>query len=867
MRCPQPGCPGTIEDGYCNVCGLPPGSGADAASSAAAATPQQSAGAQQLSHAQQTSNRQPGQPQLPDPLQQAAQALSGPAGSIASVLGLSWAEALERSGQRSPLNQQPAASRTAMTPPPSNPPRQVPHQSSDGMGVASGPCPQPGCSGTIVDGYCNVCGRPPVVVAPGSVLGTDMHEHVSTLDLGMVLIGSALAGSDSQARPRADYIANRRTRIGAGITQVPPAPPVDPAKAIMTDPVVPQRRRNCPKCGSPVGQGDEQNPQGTAVGVCPNCGQPFDFRPSIKAGEIIAGQYEVAGCLAYGGMGWIYLARDRNVSGRWVVLKGLLNVNDEDASMAAKMEKEFLAQVEHPLIVEIYNFVEHGDARYIVMEFVPGRSITDLLKQRREENDGVINPLPVDWALAYIIEILPAFSYLHERGLLYCDFKPDNLMQVEDSLKLIDLGAVRWMDDQESPIFGTVGYQAPEVAEVGPSLESDIYTIGRAILVMCADFPEYRSEFVDSLPPANRLPVLARNDSLYRLLQRACAPVPEDRFQSAEEMRLQSLGVLREVVGRQSGGAALTSQVSTLFHSISVLGEDEIGWQELPQLKADGSDPMNDWLTALTVDDPKQRMRELNRAPQRTPAVVLAQIEICLRAGNLSGVAKLTNEMLKDDPWDWRAIWMQALAEVQAGHWANAVPAFNTVYAQVPGELAPKFALAVACERAGQPAAAEELFTVCVSADAGYVTPSAFGMARVRSARDDLKGALDALALVPPTSRGYGEARLRRARIGLERGQNLEDMEAALSSVRTANLDPATTARLEVQIFERALPMVQAGQGGRFMRQLGGMPATERNVRTQLEQAYRDLARWTDDVDERNRLLGNADSKRRWSLF
>lgn len=62
----------------------------------------------------------------------------------------------------------------------------------------------------------------------------------------------------------------------------------------------------------------------------------------------------------------------------------------------------------------------------IVMEYVLGRSITQLLKQRKEAN-GNHDPLPVDWALAYTIEILPAFTYLQHDGLLYCDFKLDNL--------------------------------------------------------------------------------------------------------------------------------------------------------------------------------------------------------------------------------------------------------------------------------------------------------------------------------------------------------------------------------------------------------------------------------------------------------
>ncbi len=128
----------------------------------------------------------------------------------------------------------------------------------------------------------------------------------------------------------------------------------------------------------------------------------------LQPGDVVADQYEVVGALAHGGMGWIYLAKDRNVSGRWVVLKGLLNTGDADALAATIGEQRFLARVEHPLIVEIYNFVTHDDAGYIVMEYVGGRSLKQLLKQRMTTNNGVADPLPVDQALAFLIEILPA---------------------------------------------------------------------------------------------------------------------------------------------------------------------------------------------------------------------------------------------------------------------------------------------------------------------------------------------------------------------------------------------------------------------------------------------------------------------------
>ena len=159
----------------------------------------------------------------------------------------------------------------------------------------------------------------------------------------------------------------------------------------MKNPEVPEDKRTCAKCGGPVGRSKDGRP-GRTEGFCPACGQEFSFTPKLHAGDLVAGQYEVAGCLAHGGLGWIYLARDKNVSDRWVVLKGLLNSGDADALAAAIAEQRFLAQVEHPLIVEIYNFVTHADAGYIVMEYVGGRSLKQVLKERMRANSGDVRP-------------------------------------------------------------------------------------------------------------------------------------------------------------------------------------------------------------------------------------------------------------------------------------------------------------------------------------------------------------------------------------------------------------------------------------------------------------------------------------------
>ncbi|MGW2085947.1 serine/threonine protein kinase, partial [Streptomyces sp. NPDC001880] len=387
--------------------------------------------------------------------------------------------------------------------------------------------------------------------------------------LSRSLSGSATSPSVSVRSSGSSSGASARGRLGAGLVQVPDVPRPDPRSAVMENPEVPERKRFCSRsdCGAPVGRSRGER-VGRTEGFCTKCGHPYSFVPKLHAGDIVHGQYEVAGCLAHGGLGWVYLAVDRAVSDRWVVLKGLLDTGDQDAMAAAISERRFLAEIEHSNIVRIYNFVEHLDQRtgsldgYIVMEYVGGKALKDIANERRTAA-GKRDPLPVEQACAYGIEALEALGHLHSRNLLYCDFKVDNAIQTEDQLKLIDMGAVRRMDDDESAIYGTVGYQAPEVAEVGPSVASDLYTVARTLAVLTFDFQGYTNVFVDSLPDPDNIEVFRTYESFYRLLVRATDPDPARRFASAAEMAEQLTGVLREVVSLQTGRPR--PALSTLF--------------------------------------------------------------------------------------------------------------------------------------------------------------------------------------------------------------------------------------------------------------------------------------------------------------
>jgi serine/threonine-protein kinase PknG len=777
-------------------------------------------------------------------------------------------------------------------------------------------CTAPGCTGSYEDGYCNVCGSPQAPTAPGatstsagggatstrtahaasatSLLGTGIAggdaarpagrpatgdgEEVSTRTgrtsssrLATAALGSArtrASGSRATRRLGTGSTRLRGARLGAGLTTVPSAPVRDPLQVVMADPQVPERKRYCPSCGTPVGRERDGVP-GRTKGFCPKCGAGFDFDPRLVAGDLVGGQYEVVGCLAHGGLGWIYLARDQNVSGRWVVLKGLLNAGDADAYAAAIAERQFLAEVEHPLIVEIYNFVMHDDAGYTVMEYVGGTSLKEMLTARKEANGGVNDPLPVDQAIALVLEVLPAFAYLHDVGLLYCDFKPDNVIQQGDAVKLIDMGGVRRIDDLESAIFGTVGYQAPEVAEVGPSVASDVYTIGRTLASLVIDFRGNTTTFVASLPPVAEQPVFQTYDSFYRLLAKACAADPSDRFATVDEMRTQLLGVLREVVAadRGSGNPALHSAASVLFDAPTTDGPvGPLRWDELPALKVDPGDPASGWLAGVSVSDPARRIEALADAPEETVEVRLERARAGIEAGLPEVVRTALAQVLDADPWEWRAVWLDGLAQLAAGDPLAARASFNAVYGQVPGELAPKLALAVACELSGEPDIAESLYVICARSDANYTAVAAFGLARIREARGDLDGALAALDLVTATRSSFVESRLRRARLLAASDKGVLGLADALRSLERVTVAPRERVDLRISVFQGALDAVTR-TGPSPQHKIGDVAVEDGPLRDALEAAYREKAALAPSRDERIALVDQANSVRRWTAW
>ena len=668
--------------------------------------------------------------------------------------------------------------------------------------------------------------------------------------------------------------ASTRGRLGAGIVALPRIPKRNPATAVMTDPQVPEARRYCGNsdCRKPVGR-SRDGQSGLDEGVCVQCGTRYSFVPKLSPGDLVAGQYEVRGCLAHGGLGWVYLAIDRKLHDRWVVLKGLLNSGDADAMAAAAAEVRTLAEVKHPNIVEVYNFVEHPDSAgipvgYIVMEYVDGKS----LKQIRADRKG---PLPPDHALAYIVEIAPALDYLHAEGFAYCDFKPDNVMQTDEQLKLIDLGAVIAMDDDEGAIFGTRGFQAPEIGYTGPTVASDVYTVGRTLAVLVMDVPQEKGRFVEQLPSPATVPVLAKYESLSRAILRATDPDPDARFSSMEELTDQLAGVLHEIAAAEAGSpkprmsSHFSPQRAVFGTSREVPVDATHVIAALPVPMVDPDDPGAAALATTSGTPPAQLENALalggTGVDDGSVEIPLRLVRASLELGSPKDARKRLDELRSVVPGDWRLDWYRGQCALLEGDFGRAAADFDAVLTALPGELGPKLAVAATAELRDARAEAMSYYERIWRTEHSYYS-AAFGLARQRARAGDRVAAIAPLDQIPVSSAHFTAAGATAVELLLD-GRPPEELdEATLLDVgaRAAALpleSAVKRATLRLRVLSAALDWLRVGNTSTAAALLGD-DFDESGIRTGMERCYRELARETTDVWERIALVEKANAIR-----
>lgn len=591
-------------------------------------------------------------------------------------------------------------------------------------------------------------------------------------------------------------------------------------------------------------------------------------KPLLHEGDIVADQYKILGVIAHGGMGWIYLAQDQNVSGRIVVLKGLIGSENPHDVGAAIAEREFLADITHPVIVKAYNFIDDPRvaAGFIVMEYVPGQS---LRKRRKEQPNGVF---AVDLAIGYILETLPALEYLHARGVVYNDFKPDNIIVTEDQVKLIDLGAVTGIG-AFGYIFGTKGFQAPEVATEGPSVASDIYTIGRTLAALTINMPKQDDgAYAPGLPSPDEEPLFAQHLSYYRLLKRATDPDPKKRFSTVQELETQLYGVLREYIAvhdsRQfpAQRSLFSPQRSTfgtkhivfktdqlidgIERSVRITSPEVVAALHSPLL--DRSDPGAPMIAGSSYTEPSESLETMRAVMMQEEFAQSKEIPLGIVRSllDLGFTAESKDWLKKLEPRlgdDWRYQWYSGITSLLLDDFLPAQEAFNNVFNILPGEAAPKLARAAVCELILQskgmankpllkPATAIEVSTLkgeivnrlakwwnqltqdpevlrykaiylyaLVWATNPATVSSGFGLARQLMAENQVDSAVKALDRVPPTSMHRRMAELTSILYLVSNSPNEQRIRRAARRLEEIPTNEARFLQVQIAVLNAAL--------------------------------------------------------------
>ncbi|MBR5344202.1 MAG: Stk1 family PASTA domain-containing Ser/Thr kinase [Clostridia bacterium] len=259
--------------------------------------------------------------------------------------------------------------------------------------------------------------------------------------------------------------------------------------------------------------------------------------------RILAGRYRLLEQIGSGGMAIVYKAEDRR-TGHFVAVKLLRPELAQNAEYVSRFQREAQAasKMTHHNIVNLLDVGMDGDNRYLVMEYVPGQTLKQVIQEKGR--------LPAQIAVAVTIRILSALQHAHENGIVHRDIKPQNILVNEDGLiKVADFGIARIADtrtlSQSDTVVGSVHYFSPEQASGGEADErSDIYSVGVVLYEMLtgrvpfdADNqvsiamlhlrgqPEPIATYAPDVPPA-----------VAHVCMVAMSKNPDLRYQSAREM-------------------------------------------------------------------------------------------------------------------------------------------------------------------------------------------------------------------------------------------------------------------------------------------------------------------------------------------
>ena len=257
--------------------------------------------------------------------------------------------------------------------------------------------------------------------------------------------------------------------------------------------------------------------------------------------QVVSGRYRVLRKLGGGGMADVYLCEDLTL-GRRVALKVLLQRFLNDATFVERFRREAKAAagLNHPNLVSIYDWGEVDGTYYIVMEYVEGETLKELIRRRGR--------LGGNDAVHIALQLLAAIDFAHRAAIVHRDIKPQNVMLDRNgNVKVMDFGIARAGDSgmtEAGSILGTAQYLAPELARGLPVDErSDLYSVGIVLYEMLTGSVPFKGDsavtvalkHVNEMAPEPAQLVPGMPYSLNQIVMKAIAKDPDFRYQGADQ--------------------------------------------------------------------------------------------------------------------------------------------------------------------------------------------------------------------------------------------------------------------------------------------------------------------------------------------
>jgi serine/threonine protein kinase len=289
--------------------------------------------------------------------------------------------------------------------------------------------------------------------------------------------------------------------------------------------------------------------------------------------RLLNNRYLLLEQLGKGGMAFVYRARDTMLE-RSVAVKVLRENYSRDPTFLDRFRQEAkaAANLSHPNIVTVHDFGLDNGQLFIVMEFVPGTDLKELIKQRGR--------FSAEDAIPLLIQACAGIGYAHRAGLVHCDVKPQNMLVTPDMrLKVADFGIARALstihpDEQSDVVWGSPQYFSPEQAAGGaPSPASDVYSLGVIMYEMLTGSLPFHADTAAELArlhiEAEPVPIEEMVPSLSPIIQQIQAKVlskePSQRYRTADQLGRVLLNFGN---AKSSPSLSLTPEVARENHPI-----------------------------------------------------------------------------------------------------------------------------------------------------------------------------------------------------------------------------------------------------------------------------------------------------------